>query len=252
VVAICDGLRRDILARGGIAAEKVTVAPNAVDASRFTTERRVDPGLRSRLGLQDASAVLGFIGSIYPYEGLELLIGALPGLLQREPMARLLIVGGGPAEQRVRGLVDRLGLAGHVLLPGRVPHGEVGHYYDLVDLFVYPRLPMRLTELVTPLKPLEAMASGRLVVASDVGGHRELIADGRTGFLFRAGDPSALVDTLHAVLAQRGRWPALAQEAHRHVERQHSIGRLGEIYRDVLARVQLHALSLGLSAKLAS
>jgi PEP-CTERM/exosortase A-associated glycosyltransferase len=242
VVAICDGLRRDILARGGIAAEKVTVAPNAVDASRFTTERRVDPELRRRLGLQDASAVLGFIGSIYPYEGLELLIGALPDLLRREPMARLLIVGGGPAEPRVRGLVDRLGLAGQVALPGRVPHGEVGRYYDLVDLFVYPRLPMRLTELVTPLKPLEAMASGRIVVASDVGGHRELVADGRTGFLFRAGDRGALVDTLHAVLACRERWPAMAREARRQVERRHSLDRLSLVYCDVMARARRQAV----------
>ena len=61
-------------------------------------------------------------------------------------------------------------------------------------MLVYPRLSMRLTELVTPLKPLEAMAQGRLVLASDVGGHRELIRDGETGTLFKAG-------------TQRGSWP---------------------------------------------
>jgi PEP-CTERM/exosortase A-associated glycosyltransferase len=236
VVAICEGLRQDILARGGIPAEKVTVAPNAVDITRFTTQRRVEPELRRRLGLGDASAVLGFIGSFYAYEGLEFLIGAMPSLLRREPGARLLIVGGGPAEQRIRALVEQLGLAGQVILLGRVPHAEVGSYYDLVDLFVYPRLSMRLTELVTPLKPLEAMACGRIVVASDVGGHRELVVDGRTGFLFRAGDRDALVDTLHAALTCRERWPTVAHEARRHVERQHSVTRLGESYQDVVAR----------------
>jgi PEP-CTERM/exosortase A-associated glycosyltransferase len=252
VVAICDGLRQDILARGRISAAKVTVAPNAVDASRFTTERHTDQGLRSRLGLQDASAVLGFIGSMYDYEGLEFLVRAFSNLLQQEPLARLVIIGGGPAEERVRTLVDQLGLAGRVVLLGRVPHGEVRRYYDLVDVFVYPRLSMRLTELVTPLKPLEAMASGRIVIASDVGGHRELIADGRTGFLFRAGDDSALIGVLRAALAHRERWPAVAYEARRHVERQHSLERLGEIYRHVMARTQERPTALEPSLTLAS
>ena len=252
VVAICDGLKQDILARGGIAADRVTVAPNAVDASRFTTERRPDRELRSRLGIQDGSAVLGFIGSMYPYEGLEFLVRSLPDLLQQEPAACLLIVGGGPAEERIRSLADQLGLPGRVVLPGRVPHGEVGRYYDLVDLFVYPRLSMRLTELVTPLKPLEAMASGRIVVASDVGGHRELITDGSTGFLFRAGDRAALIGTLQTALAHRGRWPAVAQAARQHVERHHSIERLAEIYRHVLARIRAQSVALEPSVTLAS
>ena len=76
-------------------------------------------------------------------------------------------------------------------------------YYELIDVLAYPRLPMRLTELVTPLKPLEAMAQGRMFVASDVGGHRELIRDGETGFLFRAGDAAALAARDRGVLAQR-------------------------------------------------
>ena len=82
-----------------------------------------------------------------------------------------------------------------------MPHNEVQAYYDLVDILVYPRLPMRLTDLVTPLKPLEAMAEGRLVVASDVGGHRELIKDGVTGRLFPAGDAAALAACVTEMLA---------------------------------------------------
>jgi glycogen(starch) synthase len=73
-----------------------------------------------------------------------------------------------------------------------VPHHEVDLYYGLIDILAYPRKAMRLTELVTPLKPLEAMAQGKLVVASNVGGHRELIEDGVTGTLFPAGDPAAI------------------------------------------------------------
>ena len=80
------------------------------------------------------------------------------------------------------------------MFAGRVPHAEIQRYYSIVDVFAYPRQSMRLTELVTPLKPLEAMAQGRLLVASDVGGHKELIRDGETGVLFRAGDAASLAD----------------------------------------------------------
>ena len=104
------------------------------------------------------------------------------------PVVTVLLVGGGPEAERLQALTRRLGLEGAVRFIGRVPHAQVRAYYDLVDLLVYPRRRMRLTDLVTPLKPLEAMAERRLVVASDVGGHQELIHDNETGYLFAADD----------------------------------------------------------------
>ena len=100
----------------------------------------------------------------------------------------MLLVGGGPQEAALQAQAQQLGVPDKVVFTGRVPHAEVQRYYDLIDVLAYPRHSMRLTELVTPLKPLEAMAQGRLLVASDVGGHQELIRDGETGSLFRAGD----------------------------------------------------------------
>src|SRR5262249_10212440 len=82
----------------------------------------------------------------------------------------------------------------------------VDRYYSLIDILAYPRKAMRLTDLVTPLKPLEAMAQRKLVAASDVGGHRELIRDGATGTLFRAGDPAAIAEALARLLADRSGW----------------------------------------------
>ena len=105
-------------------------------------------------------------------------------------------MGGGPQEINLKSQASRLGLSDRVVFTGRVPHSTVDTYYDLMDLLVYPRRSMRLTELVTPLKPLEAMAQGRMLVASDVGGHRELIQDRETGFLFKAGDLESLRDTI--------------------------------------------------------
>ena len=133
--------------------------------------------------------MFGFIGSFYAYEGLDLLLAALAaGSVERMPRVRVLLVGGGPQEAALKALAATLGIEDKVVFAGRVPHQEVQRYYELVDVLVYPRHSMRLTDLVTPLKPLEAMAQGRMLVASDVGGHRELIRDGETGVLFRAGD----------------------------------------------------------------
>jgi glycosyltransferase involved in cell wall biosynthesis len=94
----------------------------------------------------------------------------------------------------------------------------VQRYYDLVDVLAYPRHSMRLTELVTPLKPLEAMAQGRVLVASDVGGHRELIRHGQTGWLFPAGQADALADLLADVLSQKERWPEVRRQGRHFVE----------------------------------
>ena len=147
-------------------------------------------------------------------------------------------MGGGPQEDVLRGLVAEYGLGGKVVFTGRVPHDQVQRYYDLVDVFVYPRLPMRLTDLVTPLKPLEAMASQRLVVASDVGGHRELIRDRETGYLFAAGDADALADTVLELLAAHERWPELRRNGRQYIEKERTwpivVARYGPVYKDLM------------------
>ncbi|MDR2187949.1 MAG: glycosyltransferase, exosortase A system-associated [Azonexus sp.] len=216
VFTICEGLRADITARG-IAAAKVTVIPNAVDVAAFPPARPPDPALLAQWGLS-GQTVIGFIGSFYAYEGLDLLLDALPELIGQRPDIRLLLVGGGPQESRLRQQAASLGLDQRVIFTGRVPHQEVSRYYDLIDILAYPRHPMRLTELVTPLKPLEAMAQGQLFVASDVGGHKELIEHDKTGILFKADDRAALSKALLTLLDNRQRWPELKMNGRRFVE----------------------------------
>ena len=216
VFTICEGLRSDIVARG-LDAGKVTVIPNAVDVDAFQLGGQPDEELKSRLGLVGCP-VVGFIGSFYAYEGLDLLLDALPLILAKVPDLHLLLVGGGPQEEAFKAQARRLGIADRVVFTGRVPHQDVQRYYDLIDVLAYPRYSMRLTELVTPLKPLEAMAQGRLLVASDVGGHRELIRDGQTGFLFRAGDSASLAESVTGLLGNRACWPELRAAARRYVE----------------------------------
>ena len=218
VTTICEGLRGEIVARG-VAPGRVTVIPNAVDPGEFTFGAAPDEALRAKLGLV-GRRVIGFAGSFYGYEGLDLLVGAFAKLAPRHPTLTLMLVGGGPQEQALRAQVAALGLDARVIFTGRVPHGEVQRYYELIDVLAYPRRSIRLTELVTPLKPLEAMAQGRMFVASDVGGHRELVRDGETGFLFKAGDVDALAARIAAVLDGEASWPRVAREGRRFVERE--------------------------------
>ncbi|WP_411340613.1 TIGR04063 family PEP-CTERM/XrtA system glycosyltransferase [Sphingopyxis sp. J-6] len=217
VAVICDGLRGDLIARG-IAADKIIVSPNGVDLDLFGDPPPRDAGLAERLGLAPDDAVIGFIGSFYDYEGIDDLIAAMPALVAAQPKARLLLVGGGPMEVALKAQAAASPVAGHIHFAGRVPHEEVELYYSLIDILAYPRKKMRLTDLVTPLKPLEAMAQGKLVAASDVGGHRELIENGVTGSLFAPDDPAAIAANLAALLKNRDIWDERRRTARIFVE----------------------------------
>ncbi len=234
VVTICGGLRGDLIARG-IPLDKIGVVPNAVDIEQFSRGGEPDLALKARLGLAD-SQVIGFLGSFYAYEGLDLLIKALPLILEKAPDVKLLLVGGGPQEANLKAQAAALNLADKVVFVGRVPHTEVNRYYDLVDLLAYPRHAMRLTDLVTPLKPLEAMAQGRLLIASDVGGHQELIEDGYTGVLFRAGDVADLTDKALAALNLTDGGTNLRNNGRRFVENERNWAKSIANYQAIYAR----------------
>jgi PEP-CTERM/exosortase A-associated glycosyltransferase len=238
VICICEGLRQDIVARG-VPADKVTVIPNAVDIAHFPMLGARDAALEEKFGL-GGKQVLGFIGSFYAYEGLDLLLAAFPAILEQRPDTRLLLVGGGPQERQLKEQAASLGIAEKIVFTGRVPHAQVPAYSSLVDAFVFPRKSMRLTELVTPLKPLEAMAQGRVVLASDVGGHKELIEDGRTGFLFRPDDVVDLARCAVDALADPAALGRIIANGRAFVEAERnwraSVQRYAAVYQRALAR----------------
>jgi glycogen synthase len=236
VAVICEGLRSDLVARG-ISADKIVVSPNGVDLSLFGAPIPPDPVLAAELGLSGAE-VVGYIGSFYDYEGIDTLIAAMPALVAARPTAKLLLVGGGPMEPALRAQTAASAVADRIVFVGRVPHERVEDYYALTDVLAYPRKKMRLTDLVTPLKPLEAMAQRRLVVASDVGGHRELIEHGVTGTLFAADDPTAAAAALVGVFADRPNWEARRDRARDFVEAERdwasNIARYEPVYQKLL------------------
>jgi PEP-CTERM/exosortase A-associated glycosyltransferase len=238
VAVICDGLRRDLVARG-IDPAKIMVSPNGVDLDLFGEPPPRDTALAGQLGMDDAD-VIGFIGSFYDYEGLDVLLAAMPELVRANPRLRLLLVGGGPMDAALRAQAAALPVSGAIHFIGRVPHQEVERYYSLIDVLVYPRKAMRLTELVTPLKPLEAMAQRKLVAASDIGGHRELIEDGVTGTLFAPDSPMALATAIAGMFAERADWDHRRAVARDFVERERNwssnIRRYEPVYQRLLAR----------------
>lgn len=235
VTTICQGLRVDVIGRG-VAPERVTVIPNSVDAESFARLPRGAVDMRARYDLH-GKCVVGFVGSFFAWEGLRLLIESLPWMLARRPDMRILLVGAGADEAAIRQVVARLGLQERVIFAGQVPHTEVGAAYDAIDVLAYPRLPMRLTDMVTPLKPLEAMAMRKAFVASDVGGHRELVQDGVTGVLFRAGDRQALAEAILKVVDSDTIRERLIAEGLRYVREERTWTRAVRGYAGVYAQL---------------
>jgi glycogen(starch) synthase len=207
---ICGGLRDEIISRG-IAADKITVVPNCVDASSFSPAD-YDEGIADKYGLKEKT-VFGFLGSLYHYEGIDLLLDSFKKVLPGEPKTKLLLVGDGPERDALHRKAGEMGLLGHVTFTGKVPHEEVIRYYSVMNALIYPRKKMRLTDLVTPLKPLEAMAMGKVVVGSDVGGIREFISHNENGFLFKAGDSDDLALILTDLAAGRKNTIAVSKAA---------------------------------------
>lgn len=216
VVAISNGLRNELIARG-VDERKIIVVPNSVDPQIFSPRPR-DRALASEFGLEDRQ-VLGFLGSMTGYEGLVDLVTALASLRKGGLDVCALLVGDGPAFREVREAARVLGVQDHLIMPGRVPHTDAPRWYSLMNVAVYPRRPAQVTELVPPLKPLEAMAMELPVVASNVSAISETLIHRENGFLFNKGDVNELTDLLGEVIGAPDRSMAVARNARRDVEK---------------------------------
>ncbi|MGB3797152.1 MAG: TIGR04063 family PEP-CTERM/XrtA system glycosyltransferase [Alteraurantiacibacter sp.] len=235
VMTICEGLKADLVSRGFVP-DKIGIMPNGVDLTTFGKPASRDETLARELGISPGP-VIGFIGSFYDYEGLDDLIAAMPMLVERHAGAQLLLVGGGPMDADLRAQAAASPVANRIHFAGRVPHDEVERYYALTDIMAYPRKRSRLTDLVTPLKPLEANAQMLLVAASNVGGHRELIRDGKTGVLFAPDDPAACATALANLIDRKGEWDAIRKTARQHVHTHHDWATNAQRYQVVYLRL---------------
>lgn len=202
-VLTLTGPMKEELIRRGVNEESITLAPNSCDPLQFVPRPR-DSELAALLGIPADVPVIGYIGSFVQYEGLEHLVEAAVKLRDRGLDFRLLLVGNenasgserGPITEEILRISKGAGLDDLLLMPGRVPHDQVEAYYSLIDIAPFPRKPQPVTEMVSPMKPLEAFAMEKAVVVSSVKALEEMVQHNRTGLVFRKGDVGDLADTL--------------------------------------------------------
>lgn len=234
VVALSATLRDDLVARG-VPGERITVVPNGVDARLLTLP---DPGpaaARRALGLPAEGYWVGTVTSVVDYEGLGTLVDAVALLRSRGLDVRACVVGDGVALPGLRRHVAAAGVAGAVLLRGRVPAAAVPRWHQALDAFVVPRRDLAVCRRVTPLKPVEAMALGRPVVASDLPALAEVLPDG-AGLLVPPDDATALADAIAGLRADPGAAAALTR-AGRAVAAERTWTRVGSAYRGLYERL---------------
>jgi len=235
VVTLGEVMREEIVARG-IAPDKVLVVPNAVSGD-FLQPLPDGGALRASLGLRPGELVAGVVSNLVGYEGIDTLLAAVAELRSRGVNVRPLIVGDGPERAALERQAGQLGLTGTAIFTGRVPMTEVRRYHALLDLFVVPRTSDRVCQLVTPLKPVEAMASGLTVVASDVGALREIIRPDVTGALATSGDPGSFADIMEPLLYSSDIRRKLGANAREWVARDRTWAHNAAIYRAAYERL---------------
>ncbi|WP_291730910.1 glycosyltransferase [Leisingera sp. F5] len=240
VFALSQPMRQALIRRGA-AAERVTFLPNGCNPDSFGPAGR-GQRLAAELELPEGVPVIGYAGSFPAYEGLEDLLAAAAGLKAGGHHFRLLLVGdengtglrGTPVTQALRRQAAKLGLGDWLILPGRVPFEQVPDWLDLFDICVFPRRPLLVTEMVAPLKPVEAMAAGKAIVLSSVGGMQGLLKDGESGLVFAKGDTPGLQRQLASLLEDPELRIRLGAAARSRARRQYSWSSIAGIMRDKL------------------
>jgi glycogen(starch) synthase len=228
---------RDELITKGLSKDNIHVVPNGVDTQIFKPQTK-NKGLLNQYGL-DKKTVFGFIGSIRKIEGLSLFLRHLPELINKHNNIRVMLVGDGAEVGNLKRITSEYGLDDYVIFTGRVNHDQILDYYSIIDVFIYPRIDARVNHKVTPLKPLEAMAMEKVVIASDVGGLRELIDDERTGLLFKVDDGRSLVEKCLFAIENNSFRSSLGKQARQWTVQERDWTKIIKLYNEVYSKLLL-------------
>lgn len=209
VICISETLRHEAISRG-VNENKISVVPNAVDSEVVRNESDLLHEMKNKL---DEKLVVGYIGSLRELEGVELTAEAVSILNKKGMNVNLFVLSSQSGQDELRAYCDDLGIAENTDIVGPVPHDQVAPFYDLIDVFVVSRPYTRVTQLVTPLKPFEAMHSGTAVVMANLPALAEIVKDGKTGQLYPAGNVIALANTIQELLQKPEKREEIGQSA---------------------------------------
>ena len=227
VIVITDGLRAQLI-EWGIPKEKISLAPNCVDSKTFTIKDRHKQ--LERAHMLNGKTVIGYVGSLAQYEGLDYLLKAVSYLpLPIKNKISVLIVGDGQMRSNLEAKASELGLSQIVKFTGKVPLEQVNDYYSLIDIAPFPRISAEVCEMISPLKPLEAMAMGSVVLASNVRAIAEHVISDKNGVLFEKEDSRDLSQKLRALIEDRDLAKRLSQSGRTWVENYRSWDRMASI-----------------------
>jgi glycosyltransferase involved in cell wall biosynthesis len=239
------GQVRDELVRRGVDRAKISLLPNSVDTAKF---KPMPPklSLRKKLGLPDGSVVIGYAGSLVRYEGVQDLLAATKLVIERGLDARLVIVGDGKQLPELKEIAADLDIVDRVVFAGRVPAEAIPDFVSLFDIMPCPRRQLPVTEMVSPLKPLESMASGKAVVLSDLAPSRDLAGESQErALLCEAGNPQSLADALFRLGSDPDLRTAMGRRARLWTVDERTWSRTGEIaassYRRIRTQTALNA-----------
>jgi glycosyltransferase involved in cell wall biosynthesis len=210
VICISETLRKEAISRG-VPAERISIVPNAVNLEESQSESpELFSQVKAKLG---ESPVVGYIGSLRELEGVDLTADGVAQLRKQGMDAKLFVLSSEAGQSELLAHCEGIGIGEHAHIEGPVPHDQVAQFYDLIDVFVVSRPDTRVTRLVTPLKPFEAMRSGRALVMSDLPALAEIVEDGKTGRLYAAGDAESLTATIRELLEDEPQRRALGAAA---------------------------------------
>lgn len=243
VFTLTEPMREELVQRG-VPAEKIQLLPNSCDPERFLPRPR-DTALAERLGIPPGVPVIGYIGTFVDYEGLEDLALACALLKKRGVDFRLMLVGNenasgtdrGPITEQIARIAASEEIGDCLIMTGRVPHSEVEAYYSLIDIAPFPRKPWPVCEMVSPMKPLEALAMEKAVLVSSVRALTEMITDGKTGSVFEKGNVASLAEKLGALITDPALRAELGRAGRKWVSTERTWQRIGLTLEDTFAQM---------------
>ncbi|MCC6491848.1 MAG: glycosyltransferase [Pirellulales bacterium] len=241
VITLSETMRAELIARG-LPGERVHVVANGVDIGEFTPKGQKNERIVKELGLE-GTFVLGYATSVRALEGVATVLRALAKLQKAARPVRFVLLGDGSELPRLKQEADELGIASMVRFLGRVHHAAVADYYSVFDAFVVPRIDAAVCRIVTPLKPLEAMAAGLPLIVSDLPALTEVLDDGRAGVSFLPEDPEDLAAKILLLASDEQRCKLMGHHGRQWVGQNRQWDRLArqtsELYEALLERHHL-------------